>query len=272
MRRARPLLGTFVTIESESEAAIAAGFAAVERIHALMSAHEPESELSRLNRSTPDEPIALSPDTLAVLTRARFWFEASDGAFDPVRAGARAIADGAIPLHAGQPAPDPEADFSALTVEGTNGWLARPATIDLGGIAKGYAVDRALDAMRTAGAREGFVNAGGDMASFGAPQPIVVTDPLTGAARLELTLDGRALATSAAHEGENGPDARHLPGSSAYRSVTVEAARAIDADALTKIAWSGHGRLADLFALADARAVGIAADGRIAELAMETDA
>lgn len=261
--RCRPLLGTFVEIDADRPDAIEAGFAAIERIHALMSAHEAGSELSRLNRSTPAAPVHLSSDTSAVLARARFWFEASDGVFDPVRAGAFAVAQRALPLHPDQPPSDPNGDFSALILDGETAYLSRPATIDLGGIAKGHAVDVAIAAMRAAGARHGIVNAGGDLAAFGAPQDVAIRDPDTGAMRISVTIDGRALATSAAHPGPDGT--AHLPAGARYRSVTVEAARAIDADALTKIVWAGHARLADLLALADARAVALGADGAILE-------
>jgi thiamine biosynthesis lipoprotein len=74
MRRCRPLLGTFVEIDAESEIAIAAGFAAIERVHQLMSAHDPDSELSRVNRSAHRAPVAVSADTAEVIAWAvRSW-------------------------------------------------------------------------------------------------------------------------------------------------------------------------------------------------------
>lgn len=266
MRRCRPWLGTLVEIEADEAAAIEAGFHAVERIHRLMSAHEPDSELSRLNRG---QRVALSPDTRAVMDRALFWFRASNGLFDPAVAGRRAIARGALPLHPGQARP--EADLTALAFAGDMAWLERPACLDLGGIAKGHAIDAAAAAMRAAGARRGLVNAGGDLFAFGGPQAVDVVDPKSRSPRLRILLDGRALATSAGLAKGQGLDFGHLPGNR-WASVSVEAACAIDADALTKIAIAGHPRTAELLDLADARAVAIAHDGMVVELGIRAAA
>lgn len=266
-RRCRPLLGTFVEIEAESAAAIDAAFHAVARIHRLMSAHEAESELSQLNRSAGTGAVLISQDMRIVLDRALYWARHSGGRFDPVTAGYAAVTRGDLPLHGGQAAPDPAADYTALIVE--RGWarLDRPACIDLGGIAKGHAVDAAIAALRDAGMTEGLVNAGGDLFAFGSPRRIDVPDPETGVGRLSFMLRDRAIATSAAQRGDAGMSFAHLPGRcSNYISVTVEAARAMDADALTKIAFAGHPRLAQLLALADARAVAISVSGDVTAL------
>ncbi|MES2147176.1 MAG: FAD:protein FMN transferase, partial [Pseudomonadota bacterium] len=201
MHRCRPMLGTFVEIESDCAAAIEAGFAAVERIHRLMSAHDPASELSRLNQG---ERVELSPDTRAVLERSLFWFAASGGIFDPAVAGRIAIDRGTLPLHRGHARSNRDHDLSVLRVEGPVAWLERPACIDLGGIAKGHAVDAAVAAMGKAGALSGLVNAGGDLSGFGRPHCIQVVDPSTQAPRLAISLDNRALATSAGLARANG--------------------------------------------------------------------
>lgn len=270
LRRCRPLLGTFVEIEAESTGAIEAAFEAVARIHRLMSAHEADSELSRLNRSAGTRAARLSQDTRIVLERALFWAKHSNGVFDPVAAGHAAVKRGDIPLHGGQPATDPAADYQALILKGNRARLDRPACIDLGGIAKGHAVDAAIAALRASGMTDGLVNAGGDLFAFGRERRVDVPDPANGTARLTFTLRDRALATSAAPRGDAGMSFAHLPGRCAdYVSVTVEAARAIDADALTKIAFARHPRLPHLLALADARAVAITASGDVTELGGE---
>lgn len=266
-RRCRPWLGTLVEIEADCVAAIEAGFAAIERAHTLMSAHEPMSELSRLNRG---ERVKISPDTRAVLDRALYWFAASGGVFDPAVAGRSAIQRGALPLHPGQPYPDRLSDLSVLRMEESVAWLERPACLDLGGIAKGHAVDAAVSAMRASGARAGLVNAGGDLVVFGQPQRIEVVDPATRAPLLHVRLENRALATSAGIRNSEGLSFDHLPRRcSGFASVTVEATRAIDADALTKIVFAGHPRLSGLLAAADARAVAITIDGDVVDLGQE---
>lgn len=250
MRRCRPLLGTFVEVESDNADAIDVAFAAIEQIQRLMSAHDPVSELSKVNRSAHRAPMTVSEPTAAVLQRAAHWASLADGAFDIIRAGRQALARGALPIHPGQPLPDPLADWTALRLEGRTVTLDRPACLDVGGIAKGYAVDQAVEAMRRTGATRGLVNAGGDLRSFGSePWPVAVVDPLTRRPQVMIALDNEALATSAGVPGKGAALAfRHLPSSSGrWLSVSVRAPNACDADALTKVVWAmGDGAAAML--------------------------
>ena len=88
IRRCRPLLGTFVEItasgpgEKQLYTAIDAAFATVERIHRLMSVHDPESELSLLNRKAAAEAVIVSDNTFEVLRRSDRMARESGGAFD----------------------------------------------------------------------------------------------------------------------------------------------------------------------------------------------
>jgi len=256
MRRCRPLLGTFVEIDGPNASAIEAGFAAVALVQRLMSAHDPDSEVGRLNRTGVGEAVALSPEMMTVLRRAQFWAARSGGWFDVVAAGRESLRLGAIPRHPGQPLPDPSSDYRSLRLEGGKGWLNSDACINLGGIAKGFAVDCAVTAMRLAGADDGLVNAGGDLFAFGALREVQLVDPRTRRPRLAIAVRDCAVATSAGlPKGNQELDFGHLGGAADQLSVTVVAASALDADALTKIAWRGHPRLTDLLALADARLI-----------------
>lgn len=256
MRRCRPLLGTFVEVDCDLPEAIDAAFTEIARIHRRMSAHDPDSELSRINRFAHLAQVQVSDDTACVLRAALEWHRLSGGAFDTVRAGARAIERGALPRHPGQPAPD-ACDSNICHVVGNMVRLERPACIDLGGIAKGYAVDRAVAAMRAAGAAQGLVNAGGDLFGFGpSPWTVEIVDPLTRRASARVRIRDEALATSALVD----ESAAHLPAGTGWTSVTVRAASACDADALTKIVWAGGG---DILASVLATALGIARDGSV---------
>lgn len=262
IRRCRPLLGTFVEITADATDAIEAGFAAIARIPDLMSAHEPGSELSRINRLAHREPVKVSAETRDVLERALSWWRMSHGLFDIVAAGARSLADGRIPRHSEQCDPV-ETDSSALIIEDARVRLTAPACLDLGGIAKGYAVDRAVAAMRRCGASRGLVNAGGDLFGFGSePWSVAVVDPHTRAPLVEVELRDEALATSACIDGS----AAHLPGRSRWTSVTVRAPNACDADALTKIVWVMPSNVAELLERAGASAFGIRPDGGVEEI------
>jgi thiamine biosynthesis lipoprotein len=171
-RRAQPWLGTIVdvTVPATAAAAIPEAFAAVSRVHRLMSFHDDSGDLARLRRARPGDWVRLDPWTIEVLAEAKRLFALSEGVFD-VACAARLVRWGFLPKPEG-------VDLRAYRT-GTAGDLdigedgehvrqKRPLLIDLGGIAKGYAVDRAVEALRAAGVGAGLVNAGGDLCAFGA--------------------------------------------------------------------------------------------------------
>lgn len=267
-RRCRPLLGTFVEVTSDRMDAIDAAFAAIGRVHRLMSAHEPDSDVSRINRRAHIDPVEVHALTALVIERALFWSRASSGAFDVVRAGKSAVAGGRIPRHADQPPPE-AAHWTWIEIGGRSVRLLKPGCIDLGGIAKGFAVDQAVAAMRRTGASRGLVNAGGDLSGFGeAPWTVAVVEPLARRAVVELGLRDAAIATSAIIDGSSA----HLRRGGRWISTTVRAANACDADALTKIVWAGPANLGELLGRAGAAAFGILPDGRIEDIGREAAA
>jgi thiamine biosynthesis lipoprotein len=271
LRRARPLLGTYVDVAAcaptpEAEwAAVDAAFAAVARVHRLMSFHDPESDLARINRRAHAEPVAVAPETFAVLERAAFFSEASDGLFD-CTVGAALVRAGRLP----GPARAPHAGGSWRDVELLSGGrirFRRPLTIDLGGIAKGYAVDAAIEALVRHGAQSACVNAGGDLRAAGPRAwPIAVRSPRsrTRAVPMPALRDGAVATTACA----GGPGASRVadPRTGRIRrascSVSVYAPRCIDADALTKIVWLGAAPPTALLERLGARAVEIAPPAR----------
>jgi thiamine biosynthesis lipoprotein len=260
--RCRPLLGTFVEVTGDDCAAIDAAFDSIQRIHSLMSAHERDSDVSRINRFAHERAVEVDPSTAAVLERALEWSGKSDGAFDIAAAGAAAIESGYLPRHAGQPRPR-GIRFDCLEIAGTLVRLRAPACIDVGGIAKGFAVDRAVVAMKAAGAQSGLVNAGGDMAGFGPrPWPVQVVEPASRRAIANLAVTNGAVATSSVQP--DGSDAHLHRRSAGLRSATVCAPNATDADVLTKIVLSGSPLAVQCLELAGARAFVIDSTGAIA--------
>lgn len=264
LRRCRPLLGTFVEISAARADAVDAAFQAIERVHRLMSAHEPGSGLSQINRFAHLRPIHVDPWIAAVIERALFWSERSQRAFDVVRAGRRAVATGTLPRHPGQPEPV-AGDSRCVEMRGGFVSLSKPACLDLGGIAKGFAVDCAVEALREGGCRRGIVNAGGDLRCFGAaPWPISVLHPQSRRAAANVAVENGALATSAGLPADGGLSFDHLGGASgSLVSVTVLAPRACDSDALTKIVWAGGAAASALLAEVDATALLISADAKV---------
>ncbi|PAL19783.1 FAD:protein FMN transferase [Sphingopyxis sp. GW247-27LB] len=167
--RCRPLLGTFVeiTVPVGQEAAADRSFAAVEHVHRAMSFHEGGSDLARLRAATPGEAIEVDAETVRVLRLALDLFRATDGLFD-VTTGRQLVRAGFLP-RAGiaRLAAFPGTSADIEVVDDHHIRLARRVLIDLGGIAKGHAVDRAIEALTDAGVAEGLVNAGGDLRVFG---------------------------------------------------------------------------------------------------------
>ncbi len=248
--RARPLLGTRVDIrvddlgEGEANAAIDRAFAAIADVHRLMSFHEADSDVSRLNRGARAAPVAVDARTSTVIAFAQELAAASGGRFD-ICAGARLVAWGYLPAPEG-PAPDPDATWRDIVLEGNLVRFARPLWIDLGGIAKGYAVDLALEAMALPADVQCVINAGGDLRIAGPrAERIALRAPrLAETAIPAIEIAGGSLASSSGseqarvHQGRTvGPHVDGVSGGSAgtNRFVCVTAAECMTADALTKV-------------------------------------
>lgn len=252
MRRAQPWLGTLVDIaaggalpEAALARAVTQAFDEVALVQRLMSFHDPDSDVSRLNRAPPGDALAVHPHTFHVLQLARAVNDASGGMFN-VACAPRLVAWDCLPAPA-EAMPPYEPGLEVLRCEA--GGVVRkmaPGWIDLGGIAKGYAVDLAIGALMDAGATSACVNAGGDLRLFGADAvPVVIRDPRDprrGGGRVRLR--NEAMATSANYfsikEWDGGQvcaliDGRSgapLPGAA---SISVRAPRCALADALTKV-------------------------------------
>lgn len=242
MERARPHLGTIVSVRvadaPDAARAIEAAFAAVAKVERLMSCHDAASELSRLNSAAHLSALPVDPWTWRVFQLAAKLGRASSGAFN-CAIGARQLAAGFLPAH-GAAALNMEASSADIDLSrrGRIGYRKR-LYVDLGGIAKGFAVDRAVDALRRAGASSGVVNAGGDLRAFGPEAETVhVRMPGDGGLRAIGAIRDAAVATSiAGEESPLGPPI--LDGTSgqkpAARLVSVFAAGCVLADALTKV-------------------------------------
>lgn len=218
------MLGTLVEMRvPDSERAIPAiehAFAAVERVHRLMSRQASDSDVARLNRATPGAVVTVAGWTWEVLQHARQIHAATGGLFDcAVAAGY----EGSL------------ADLELLEAGSVR--MCRRLVISLDGIAKGYAVDRAVEALRAAGAKAGVVNAGGDLRVFGdEPQVIHVRHPRNPGSLVSVgAVKEAAVATSGRYFGNSSlvdPRTRRARGTA--WSATVIAHDCTTADALTK--------------------------------------
>jgi FAD:protein FMN transferase len=261
IRRARPLLGTFVEIAASGEAgcnlqeAIEAAFGAVAQVQALMSFHDAGSDVSRLNREASVDAVLVHAWTYQVLQAAVAMHRESAGIFD-VTIAPLLQKRGLLPcdqLDSANRHTAGAGDVIELLADRRVRYRRPGVNIDLGGIAKGFAVDRALDALREHGVEAGLVNAGGDLAAFGAtPQRVHLRDP-TDAGRLlcQVGLDNAALASSGRRcdpfrSADIGVcavvDPRTDRQVDAVAGATVRASSCMFADALTKMVMIAGGQ------------------------------
>lgn len=254
VRRAQVWLGTLVEValpaDQATEPGFDAAFAAVAAVHRRLHPRRRGSDLRRIALLAHRQTLRVHRDTHELLALAQRLWRDSGGLFDPslpARNGARLDALRLLP---------------AQRVR-----CRAPLRLDLGGIAKGHAVDRAVAALRASGCRSGLVNAGGDLRRFGPGwQPVRVRLPHAPAmAPVLIELRDAAAATSADTHRRPGqglldPRARRQQGFGG--SITVVATRCALADGLTKIVALRPQRALRLLRRHRAHALCIDATGR----------
>jgi len=259
-RREDAIMGTVVNVElfagspAAAEAAIDAVMAEMRRIDATMSPHRPDSELSRVNAGAAAGPVVVSPGLFALLSRAVAFSKLSGGAFDITYASAGHLYD----YRAGV-APDAAALEQARALIDWRNLLLDPAThgvrfalpgvrIDLGGFAKGHAVDNAILILKRLGIRHAMVAAGGDSHVLGSrgerPWTVAIRDPRDESAVVALLpLENVSISTSGDYERffeRDGVRCHHLldprTGKSpeGVRSVTIIADDGLTTEAFSK--------------------------------------
>jgi len=282
-----PLLGTNVEIRvgatelALAEAGEQAALAELTRLQSVFSVFDPGSELSRW-RAGADGP--LSVELVDVLTAAERWWRVSGGAFHPATARLRqrwlrAEAEQALPSDA--ELDDLAHTLAELPFRVENGAVTRRGDcsgVDLNAIAKGFIVDRGVDAaMAAEGVVDVLVNAGGDLCHAGsAPLRVGVEDPRRpgGAPIRVLELAGAALATSGpVHRGfeiqgrwyGHVLDPRTGRPVAGRPSTTVRAPDAMTADALATVVgvldWPAAARV--LAGVPGAAALSVGPDGEV---------
>jgi thiamine biosynthesis lipoprotein len=228
--REEAIMGTRVAVELWSEdAALAtramdAVIAEMRRTDELMSTYKPESQLSQVNAHGYERPVKVDPGIIEVVTRSFEFSRLSDGAFDVTYASVGFLYDYRARQHpSGEQiaAALPAVDWRQVEVDtqaGTIRFRKPGMRIDLGGIAKGHAVDRSIALLRTLGIEHAMVNAGGDTRLLGdrrgKPWVVGVRDPRNeGRMVMRLPLENEAISTSGDYERyfeENGVRYHHI--------------------------------------------------------------
>jgi FAD:protein FMN transferase len=245
-RRAQPILGTLVEIallcasEPEFIRVSSLAFRCIDEYHARMSFHEADSDVRAIAAAMVGETVQVAAITWAVINAAQ-RFEAESGGVFNVTVAPEMVRRGRLPAPqtTSTPAPLATSCCTALRLdEGAHITVLQPVWIDLGGIAKGAAVDAALALIRSEGAVAARVNAGGDIAMYGeAAQPITVFGPHGAQVEAGSLADG-AIATSGPYDNDdNARSALVSPTAARWadRSVSVIAPTCQTADALTKV-------------------------------------
>jgi thiamine biosynthesis lipoprotein len=233
---------------TDMEGAIEAAFGAVAEAHKLMSFHEAGSDVRCLNAEASRHPVRVHPWTFAVLQAAIDLHRRSTGIFDI--AVAPVLQEMALLPRAGAwrpPVGNPPTSEAIELLPGRRVRFTHPdTTIDLGGIAKGFAVDRAIDILRDHDMPGAMVSAGGDLAVLGAcPCNVDIRDPRDPSRLIcRVDLSNGALASSG---GRSDPfqsteatasaiiDPRNRSRARAISGATVRASCCMLADALTKV-------------------------------------
>ncbi len=202
-----------VTAKNQNQAneAIKAAVDAIYHIEELMSDYDPNSQLSQVNQQAFEHPVPVDAELFEVLTAAKLYSCLSDGAFDitigpVVQLWRKAKEDNAAPTaDALQKAKESVGDeHLILDAEKQTVRFAKEGMfLDLGGIAKGYAIDKAIEILLDAGVKGAMVDIGGDLRCFGMPANgaeywlIGLQDPANeGNVLLTLKMDNMAVATS----------------------------------------------------------------------------
>lgn len=273
LETARPALGTWVRVvavdgdESRAARGVERAFAAISLVDRQMSIHRADSQLARVNAAAGIRAVRVDAALLDVVARACDGSARTGGIYDPT----------VLPLMrlygfygaSRERYPTDREISDALTrtgrelvvadrAAGTLGLTRRGAGLDLGSIGKGWALDRAIDALRAEGVASGLVDVGGNVYAMGVPDEqaagwnIGVSHPVTGAVDRRFTLRDEAIATSGNSEQSHRLgktlvghllDARGGRPANGPLSATVRARTGVDSDRCSTVAFLlGPGR------------------------------
>jgi FAD:protein FMN transferase len=291
LTQTQPIMGTRCSVElwsedkAAGEAAIASVFADMHRIDRLMSTWKEDTEISMVNRDAGKHPVKISAELFRLLQTSVEYSELTQGAFDITYASVGYLYDFKKGVHPDKQAIDaalPGINWRHMVLDPkrTTVHFTRPGMrIDLGGIAKGYSVDRGIEILRSQGITRAMVNAGGDTRiigdRFGRPWVVGIRDPdHENKMFLRMPLSDTAFSTSGDYEryfDEDGKRFHHIidpkTGDSARkcRSVTVISGNATRTDALTKSVFimGPEEGIEFIDTLPDVDAVAVAPDGKV---------
>ena len=290
-QREAAIMGTRIAVElwspteAQGEAAIDAVMAEMHRVDALMSHYKPESQLSQINAHAGAGPVRVDRELFDLIARSLDFSRLTDGAFDITYASVGYLYDYRHRVRPDEAEIDshlPAVDWRSLELDPANSTVRfrKPGMrIDLGGFAKGYAVDRSIELLQARGIEHASVSAGGDTRilgdRFGRPWIVGIRHP-DDANRviLRMPLENVALSTSGAYEryfDETGVRSHHIidprtgHSASKVRSATIIGPTATQTDGLSKTAFVlGPEKALEILArIPEIAAVFVGPDGKV---------
>ena len=258
------IMGTRITVElwaqdkGDADRAIDAVLEEMRHIDDSMSTYKPTSEVSQVNAKAADGPMRISKELFDLLITAKQYSVITDGAFDITYASVGYLYDFRKHVHPDQAQIAqalPAVNFRHVLLDEKNQTVQfsqKGVRIDLGGIAKGYSVDRGIDILKSRGYTRAYVSAGGDSRiigdRFGKPWMVGIRDPRRGAGEVitRIPLVDAAISTSGDYERffeEDGVRYHHIidphtgHSASKVRSATVIGPYATRTDGLSKTAF-----------------------------------
>ena len=227
------------------------------RIDQHFSPYIASSELSRANQqavlATAEKPLAISAELTRLIDKSLYYSRLTDGAFDITFASLARYYDyrkKLTPSEAQRAALLPAINYRLIHLDKQHRtlWFEHPQLyIDLGGIAKGYAVDRGIDILRGYGIAHASFSAGGDSRVLGdkrgRPWLVGIKNPRADAVAISLPLDNVSVSTSGDYEryfiADNGERVHHIinprtgKSTSGVNSVTIIGPLGFDTDPLS---------------------------------------
>ena len=285
------IMGTRIVVELWADDAAAANkaidavMAEMMTIDRNMSTYKPESEVSRVNRDAATAPMVISPALFGLLSTALEFSRITGGAFDITYASVGFMYD----FHSHKKPTDaeiqsalPAVNYHHVVLDPQNStvFFTQPGVrIDLGGIGKGYAVDRGIEILKSLGVDHALVTAGGDSRiigdRFGKPWIVGIRHPDDkNRVIAKIPLVDTAMSTSGDYEryfDEDGVRYHHIidprtgKSASKVRSATILASTATRTDGLSKTAFVlGADEAMKIYnALDDVDAILVTPDGRV---------
>jgi thiamine biosynthesis lipoprotein len=248
-RQMRWAMGTLWEIETPGVAApeaMAAAFAEIRRLDGLLSHYQPESAISRLNRSGR---LQNEPEVAALLARSAAYSQESQGAFDVTVAplvdlwGFKAMQPH-VPTAAEMAAVGTNVGWQHVSIRCDDVTMATGTTVELGAIGKGYALDRAMGVLQRHGLHRARIDAGGQQRLLGT-WTVAILHPRQDGVLGQVSVTDGSIATSGdterffIHQGKRYNhliDPRTGYPTSDWPSVTVIAPDGESADALSTVA------------------------------------